>query len=47
MTAYLAEERRRDPHSVVKERSLPAGVVTPSQGLPCHHGTNRHTRWVT
>lgn len=25
MAAYLAEERRRDPHSVVKERPLPSG----------------------
>jgi hypothetical protein len=32
VAAYLAEERRRDPHSVVKERTLPTSAVTPGRG---------------
>ncbi|GGJ36597.1 hypothetical protein GCM10010121_054680 [Streptomyces brasiliensis] len=34
VAAYLAEERRRDPHSVVKERTLPTSAVAPWKGLP-------------
>lgn len=35
MAAYLAEERRHDPHSVVKEQSLPGKLGNPwSTGVP-------------